>query len=83
MRREPLPVGPVWIGVLALNTAFFGFYPALAWALPLLSQSGLLANFTLHLVWVLSVLATCRLAGKGWASVSALSIHNAVLELLR
>lgn len=67
MRRISLPVGPVLIGVLAFDIAFFWFYPALAQAVPQLSQNGLLANLTLYLVWVLSVLAACRFTGKGWA----------------
>ncbi len=67
MRRDLLPVGPVLIGVLALNILFFWFYPVLAQAVPILSQNGLLADLTLYLVWALSVLAACRLTGKGWA----------------
>mgnify|MGYP001074330663 CR=1 FL=1 len=67
MRRNPLPVGPVLIGVLAFDTAFFWFYPALAQAVPLLSQNGPLANFTLYLVWGVSILTACRLTGRGLA----------------
>lgn len=66
MRRDPLPVGPVLIGVLALDISFFWSYPVLVQVVPILPRNGLLANFTMYLVWALSVLAACRITGKGW-----------------
>ena len=66
MRRDPLPAGPVLIGVLALDIWFFWSYPVLAQVVPILPRNGPLADLTLYLVWALSVLAACRITGKGW-----------------